>query len=378
MDAVLYAEIYFICILVAALLLYWMIRREAMSTEELWLKRVLISFTLNFFSNFLFTIFNRIHVIPAAVEVLSYALKTLYFLTLSVGVFCWCGYAEATLRSGVFDGRRSRLLLYAALGAALAIPLANLFTHHMFDFSQAHAYRRHGMFQAEMWLLFLGSAVCSCRLLRQAGFEADPIQRGHLRLTASFPLCLLAAIILSYAGEAVPVICVCIMVELLCLYMGTTARQISMDKLTQVNNRQNLIGFMNYKLKNHSGELYLLMIDLDYFKTINDTYGHLEGDRALTQPSGVLKRACGPYTRRPYIARYGGDEFIIVMEGTQAEAEALCESIRALLAECNARSDTYEICVSIGCARWQEGMDQKELIAAADEELYRIKRAREK
>ena len=213
--------------------------------------------------------------------------------------------------------------------------------------------------------------------MRQAGLESDPTQKAHLRLTASFPLCILAAIVLSSAGEAVPVICVCITVELLCLYMGTISHQISMYKLTQVNNRQNLIGFMNYKLKNHSDDLYLLMIDLDYFKSINDTYGHLEGDRALTQLSGVLKQACGPFARRPYIARYGGDEFIIVMEGTAEDAQRLCDSIRAKLREINSTSDTYQLQVSIGCAQWQPGMDQKQLIAAADAALYQIKHARE-
>ena len=160
MDAILYAEVYFICLIIAGLLLFWTVRKEIMSTEELWLERVLLCFALNFFSNFLFTLFNRVYVLPGAVTVLSYALKTLYFISLVIGVFSWCGYAETMLHSKVFEKSTPRALLALPLGVGLLIPVVNLFTHHMFDFSEAYAYRRHVMFHVEMWLLFLASSAC--------------------------------------------------------------------------------------------------------------------------------------------------------------------------------------------------------------------------
>ena len=378
MDAILYAEVYLICIIVAGLLLFWTVHRDSMSTSELWLKHMLTCFLLNFISNFLFTLFNRVFVIESLVTVLSYGFKTAYFVTLVLGVYFWCGYAEVELKQGALGNKKTRMLMRLPLVLGLMIPAVNLYNHWMFDFSPTHAYQRHIMFRVEMWYLLLLSSINSIRLLRHTRGESDPSQRSHLRLTASFPLFILAALILSYAGEAVPVICVAIMVELLCLYMGTIQHQISVDKLTQVNNRQNLIGFMNYKLKNHEGTLYLLMIDLDYFKSINDTYGHLEGDRALVQLSKVLKNACGPYLPRPYIARYGGDEFIIIMEGGEKDVETLCGTIRDMLTELNRGPNPYDIQVSIGVAKWQEDMDHKALIAAADAELYKIKRARTK
>ena len=373
MDAILYAEVYLICMIFSGLLLIWAGRSDTNSTAELWLKRMLKSFLLNFVSNFLFTLFNRVIIIESLVIPLSYAFKTLYFITLVIGVYCWCGYAETELNSKAFEKKKNKWLLYIPLAVGLAMPVLNLCTKWMFDFSETYAYQRHFMFQIELSFLFLASMVCGVRLFRQSAREADPAQRSHLLLTGTFPICILAALILSYAGEAVPVICVSLIIELQCIYMGTTRHQISTDKLTQVNNRQNLIGFMNYKLKNHSGELYLLMIDLDYFKSINDTYGHLEGDRALVQLSGVLKRSCGPFPKRPYIARYGGDEFIIVMEGAEEDVKRLCDIIRNELQEINKNSETDQLMVSIGYAKWQEGMDHKALIAAADAELYQHK-----
>ena len=373
MEAILYAEIYLICMIFAALLIFWTSRSNIESTAELWQKRMLISFLANFSSNFLFTLFNRIFVVEALVTALSYGFKTLYFITLAAGVFCWCGYAETVLHSKIFAKKKTLRRAFIPLAVAVAVPLVNLFTHWMFDFGEGHVYQRHLLFHIELAFLFLASAVCGIRLIRQAKKEVDFFQRDHMRLTATFPLCLLAALILSFLGESVPVICVSILVELLCIYMGVTRQQISMDKLTQVNNRQNLIGFMNYKLKNHLGSLYLLMIDVDDFKSINDTFGHLEGDRALVEVSGALKRVCGPFAKRPYIARYGGDEFIVVMEGTDQDVETLCASVREELEKANSQSPTFQLSISIGRAKWREGMDPKALIAEADGQLYEKK-----
>ena len=96
-------------------------------------------------------------------------------------------------------------------------------------------------------------------------------------------MCLLLAWVLCFVGESVPVIVVCIMIEMLFMYTGANNQLISKDKLTQVNNRQNLISFLNYQVHTHEEKLFIFMVDVDYFKEINDTYGHLEGDNALAQ-----------------------------------------------------------------------------------------------
>ena len=149
-----------------------------------------------------------------------------------------------------------------------------------------------------------------------------------------------------------------------------------MDRLTRVNNRQNLLGFMNHKVKHHENDLYLLMMDVDEFKQINDTYGHLAGDEALVKVSGGIKHACGSYLPRPYIARFGGDEFIIVMEADdEKNVEKICSNIRESIAELN-KGDEYTLGISIGMAKFKEGQTPKELISEADGKLYEIKKSR--
>ena len=194
-------------------------------------------------------------------------------------------------------------------------------------------------------------------------------------LTASFPLCILIAWLLSFLGADVPVISASIMIELLCLYTGTLNQQISIDQLTQVNNRRNLLGYLNYKVRNHEERLFLFMLDVDRFKSINDTYGHLEGDNALIRTANVLKQACRSFRKRPYIARYGGDEFIVVLEGAEQDARRMTENIACLLDSDGVPPIKTKLSLSIGRAEWTDGMTPRDLIHAADTELYRIKRA---
>lgn len=376
-ESVLYAEIYLLCIVIVGLCLFWASRSGTNSSSERMLRSTLIAFMVSFGANLLFTLFNRIWVISAIVVPVSYFFKTVYYAFLCVGVYSWCVYAEVEGHSVLFKKRVAYVIAGIPFAALLALIAINLKTHWLFEINEQAAYIRHGMFQLQMGALVALSALFAIRLLIRMPQESDPIKRGHMGLVSSFPLCLLAAWILSQAGENFPIICVFLTVELLCLYVGTSTQQISLDKLTQVNNRLNLMGFMDYKLRNHDEMLYLLLVDADHFKAINDTYGHLEGDEALIRLSGALKAACQPFRKRPYIARYGGDEFIIMLEGSRTERDTLCESINREIQTINeVLRKPYTLSVSIGIADYMPGMTSKDFISAADDALYAIKKGR--
>ena len=131
------------------------------------------------------------------------------------------------------------------------------------------------------------------------------------------------------------------------------------------------------KIRTEGRQLYLMMMDMDEFKKINDQHGHVEGDEALVQIADVLKRVAGG--RDCFLARYGGDEFILVCEmASPGEAEDFCREIQDALSEENAREDApYRLSLSIGYAAYTGDITSiPDFIKAADRELYKVKKSR--
>ncbi len=378
MEVLLYAEVYLICMIIISLVLFWTCRSHDKSYTGRWFMSVLICFLVNFTANFIFTLCRPNMLTSTAAMAAAFTFKTIYHISLTAGVFTWCGYAEAELGTGLFKEKKYSIPLIAAALIPVLMALVNIRYRMLFDITESGAYVRGAGFQMEMFLLCIISMIFSVRIFRRLYREPDPIRSSHLRLLGSFPLCMAAAWILSFIGESVPVICVSITIEILCVYIGFSNQRISMDPLTQVNNRQNLIAYIDHKIAHHEDPVYLLIIDVDWFKKINDTYGHLEGDSALIRTAKALKTACGPIEKRPYIARYGGDEFMVILETADPGlVDTLCAAIRGEAVNLGRMAKApYELSLSIGVARLEEGMNHNAFIAKADEHLYSIKKAR--
>lgn len=114
----------------------------------------------------------------------------------------------------------------------------------------------------------------------------------------------------------------------------------------------------------------MAIVDIDRFKLINDRYGHPAGDKSLTAVAHALKAHC---ERIGIVARFGGEEFAVVLPGVGiAEAGLHCESMRASV---EAMTQDIPLTVSIGIARFRAGDKVSDLYARADEALYAAKRA---
>jgi len=120
----------------------------------------------------------------------------------------------------------------------------------------------------------------------------------------------------------------------------------------------------------------LLLLDLDYFKSVNDRYGHAAGDAALQQFGALIQPAL---RESDLFARYGGEEFVVLMPGAgETEAWAVAERLRALVASRPVvyQDTSIEITVSIGVAWADAGSDAlnlEDLLARADHALYQAK-----
>ena len=120
----------------------------------------------------------------------------------------------------------------------------------------------------------------------------------------------------------------------------------------------------------------LLMIDLDHFKNINDTFGHVAGDAVLREVADVMARTFP--SRRDFVARYGGEEFVVMLWGSPLErarssADRLVDAVRQHRFEFEKK--IIPVTVSIGVAELLTGEDSQAWTARADRALYAAKSA---
>jgi diguanylate cyclase (GGDEF)-like protein len=150
------------------------------------------------------------------------------------------------------------------------------------------------------------------------------------------------------------------------------------DPLTQLPNRRFLAehGVAEIARADRAGEpVAFLLVDIDRFKAINDTHGHLKGDEALVLIADCLRRNLRPYD---VCARYAGDEFVLVLSGCDADlarrrADELVTSVNGL--RLDAGDDTWwSLSMSVGVAVYPEdGETYPALLAVADARMYENK-----
>ena len=153
------------------------------------------------------------------------------------------------------------------------------------------------------------------------------------------------------------------------------------DPLTHLLNRRALTARLSAELervRRYNAPLALLMVDIDHFKLVNDTFGHLAGDDVLQEVATILQRAARSVDM---VARYGGEEFVIVLpetgpNGAVAFAERLREKVYSTQFSLS-RANKGHLTVSVGVANYPApGIDSPEdLFRAADAALYRAKEA---
>lgn len=374
--SMLFAEVNLFSVAILCMLFFWFRRGKDNSMSSRWYTAVLALFILSFTSNAAWGLIRGLSTSLAAHLGLQFFFKTMFLVFLNLAVFAWVGYSETELGNREFNDVDQLKVFFLPILFILVVVCTNGYTKVIFDIDVHGKYHMEDLFQAQMGIYVFYTGITGIRMLVKAMYESDPTKKSQMLQMGSFPLSFLLSWLLKILiGDEFPVICVFVTLWLLFVFVGSTSEQVSTDKLTQIHNRQNLLTHINMKIRTHEDRLFLIMMDIDYFKRINDTYGHQEGDQALIRTANALKSAAQNMTRRPYLARYGGDEFMVVAEAENIEEiQALCEEIQNQLDYFGTWSEKkYQMSLSIGIAEWQEGMKQKDLIEAADQTLYRVK-----
>lgn len=152
-------------------------------------------------------------------------------------------------------------------------------------------------------------------------------------------------------------------------------KEVRIDPLTGLYNRHS----MKEQIKNEMsrvdryGETFsLLIIDIDYFKNINDTHGHLVGDSVLAETALLIKKSL---RESDSVFRYGGEEFLAILPSTSVKgAVSTADKLRLRISEADFSDFELKITVSIGVSEYSLQQSEEELIHSVDMALYDAKR----
>lgn len=284
---------------------------------------------------------------------------------------------------------RSRLRLYRALWllptvVAVSMLIVNLFTGIFYIIDENNVYHRGSLYYVSFFLQYVAFAVAAMRaMLLKVKRPNVPLKREKMRRTVicfGFVVIFFGCLQWVTNGK-IAVHCMGLTAGAVIMFVRFLDDQITQDRLTGLNNRYALDTHMIDRVRAYdsylrSHKLFFVLMDVDGFKEINDSYGHIEGDNALKQLSDALKMIEKKNPRRIFVARYGGDEFAAVLESKDELAvEHFARELDAMLVQFSERCE-YKISVSMGQSIYRgREMTIAQWINEADRDLYNKKRA---
>ena len=272
-------------------------------------------------------------------------------------------------------------VMLSFVAVTFALVVANFYNGWLFHITEDNVYTRGKLAFLSFALQYSGFAIVALRAIFHR-FNVRTLR--YVKLRNSFIWVGAAMLVFGtfqvVGGGEVALQCCGICAGVFIMFCRFQDDQITNDVLTGLNNRYALDTyieekFKTYHLGEHSGnKLYLVLMDINYFKKINDEYGHVEGDKALKTVSTALKAIGSKYRSSLFIARYGGDEFAAVFESnSERKVARLCNDIKERLAADTAGFE-YKLTVGAGYAPYTgEAMTLDALYNLADAALYEDK-----
>lgn len=255
--------------------------------------------------------------------------------------------AFAYLKTFERTERLRRLLIPLCIlpGINLVISFLSMFTGALFLIDENNIYHRGPLCLYMALLCGVYLIISLCMMLSQN----RRMEKHSLYPLALFVVPPLVCGVLQFLFYGLSIVWVSATISILIIFINYQNNQLEIDYLTGVFNRRQLDHYLKQLSRNNMDAKLVagMMIDVDEFKTINDLYGHDAGDEALKIVTKILKRTL---RSQDFIARYGGDEFMVVMK--IKEAGDLTRAVRRLkenVNRFNARQCVpYTISLSIG------------------------------
>lgn len=294
---------------------------------------------------------------------------------LAMGLLAGSWYLYAVVKMGEYkEPSVPRRIVHGLPFVVLALLcVVNLVVPVLFDINAQGAFVEGPLYALTPILSLCCVFEVTIRAFHHMRKSQTQVQRLEYRAFASFSLLPILACAFDVFVPNTPAVAMGLLASALFVFSTLQETRIFNDSLTGLNNRRRADQYIANKILTASQEqaVYLYVLDVDLFKQINDSKGHIEGDRALRVVAEGLRRAAGE--SNGFAARWGGDEFLLVVDGKRGLVpEKVVDIInRNLRTACDSAEVDYLISVSTGyavCTSPEEHPDQ--LMMRADRMLY--------
>lgn len=299
-------------------------------------------------------------------------LTTTYFILNPIPFMFWSLYADFYIHKSI--RRTKKLFPIFAIPAAISIILCilSIYNKRVFFITEDNVYKRGDLFLLNAifyYIYYIGTYI-------QIIIERKNIRKRDCYSLLAFAIFPTIAGILQIILTSQTFIWLAISISCLIIYLNIQNSQIHEDYLTGLYNRRQLDIYLKNCIRNQQEDelIFMVMLDLNYFKKINDIYGHMEGDEALKHTANIL---IDSFRSEDFISRYAGDEFVIIaiLEDENLKEEMI-ERVRRKFEEFNKTDITsYDIDISLGYDIYKPDlkMDADDFIKHVDKLMYKDK-----
>ena len=299
-----------------------------------------------------------------------------YYVLTVMFVFVWMLYAICKLRAKPRRLRRYMPIIALPLVVAEIMSVGSLWTGWCYKFDAQGAYIRGELFMihtAILWLYFFITIIYAVRALIGRHGKRLTREGKHIIISVLFPI--LGGLLQTlFYGLNLAWTSSCI--SFVIMFISIQNKQALTDALTGIYNRGAFTEYLAERInsRNREGRLFLLMMDINRFKMINDNMGHVSGDEALKAVAKMLTRISRVAGDGDFLARYGGDEFAYICSRKErADVEKLVEYIREESRELQGILNFESpVTMSIGWAEYHSDTyaTEEEFIEEADRRMY--------
>ena len=371
-----YTEASIVCILILGILLLHDHLHSTRQEKQIWFDRTLIAHIFYFLSDIGWAAVISGHLPKARLLVILF--NFLNYILLGLIAYGWFMYMASSVRLKFRNIRKIRTLCLLPLVISLLVIITAFAASPYFWVSENGELNTlyYPLFLAAPLVYIAASSVFS--LCRAKDAESREERRLFL-LIGLYPISVVVFGLIQTTFLNAPLFCFGCTVMMLFFYLQNMQTLVSIDSLTRLNNRGQISRYMQQASYKDNVRSYAMMIDIDGFKKINDTYGHAEGDRALILVSDVLKQTVEKIKSAVFLGRYGGDEFTVFLQCGEGDTppDQVIAFARSLLDERQqGKNLPYQLKISVGYAMLRDKQDTMEAcLVRADENLYENKRA---